>query len=311
MTPPLAPAAQEGAAHSFLAPQASDLEARHLWHGYPDECYALTSFADSLVALAWGHGWYPQPPIVGLRNAIVVDFASPTEAAAGASIARGWNGARELPMGAVNAIASRAETNQQNARLERQLTLIGTAMRQDEFQEAVIEQLLDRRTHRGCSPCAGRTERSLADVFSILAHGTDQAGVALFSRWRPGRELIERLQDEGISLRHYRLDAIPRADLEANRFYHIWDGTPRQAEEFRKTVWAPTWKQPSLRGDGWHPIRESRKDTNMAAGYSKDKIDTKLTCKKHPKYMALRRPTADCQPCRDMFVDAERNRRLR
>ena len=49
----------------------------------------------------------------------------------------------------------------------------------------------------------------------------------------------------------------------------------------------------------------------MTAGFSKDKIDTNLRCKKHPKYMALRKPTADCQPCRDMFADAEKSRRVR
>jgi hypothetical protein len=48
----------------------------------------------------------------------------------------------------------------------------------------------------------------------------------------------------------------------------------------------------------------------MATGYSEQRIDTKLRCGKHRNYMALRKPTADCQPCRDMFADAEKNRRV-
>lgn len=35
-------------------------------------------------------------------------------------------------------------------------------------------------------------------------------------------------------------------------------------------------------------------------------MDTK--CKKHRKYQAIRKPTADCEPCRQMWADAERNR---
>ena len=48
----------------------------------------------------------------------------------------------------------------------------------------------------------------------------------------------------------------------------------------------------------------------MTSGFSESRIDTKLRCAKHPKYMALRKPTADCQPCRDMFANAEKSRRL-
>lgn len=33
-----------------------------------------------------------------------------------------------------------------------------------------------------------------------------------------------------------------------------------------------------------------------------------MKCKKHPKYQAIRKPTADCQPCRDMWV--EKNTRV-
>ena len=235
--------AAESRDHSFLASAANDTREAHLWHGYPDECYAMTAFADSLVALAWGHGWYPQPPIVDLRNAIVVDFASRTEAEAEDSIVRGWNGAFEFPMGIVNTVASRGEVNAQNARLERHLTLIATGMRQAEFHEAVIEELLDARTHRDCESCARRPNRGLAKVFSMLARGTDQAGVQLFSRWRPSSALVSTLKEEGLFVNHHSLDAIPKADLEANRFYHIWDGTPKQAEEFRRIVWAPDWKR--------------------------------------------------------------------
>lgn len=37
-------------------------------------------------------------------------------------------------------------------------------------------------------------------------------------------------------------------------------------------------------------------------------IATKLTCKKHRRYQALRPPRADCPACRAMFKDAERAR---
>ena len=29
-------------------------------------------------------------------------------------------------------------------------------------------------------------------------------------------------------------------------------------------------------------------------------------CKKHPKYKAIRKPTADCQECREMFKNKEK-----
>jgi hypothetical protein len=47
---------------------------------------------------------------------------------------------------------------------------------------------------------------------------------------------------------------------------------------------------------------------DMASGFSAERIDTKLRCAKHRTYMALRKPTVDCQPCRDMYSDAEKNR---
>ena len=229
--------------HAFLASPQPDTVEERIWHGYPDECHSLTTFADSLVALAWGRGWYVQPPMVDYRNAIVVDFASSTQGEAEASIARGWNGAWEFPMGAVNTVASRAEINAQNARIERHLTLIGTAMRQAEFQESVITELLDRRTHPDCDSCRLRPNRTLADVFSLLASGTGQAAVQLFSKWEPSQTLRDSLTTSGVTLVRHPLDAIPRDDLEANRYYHIWDGTPLQAEEFRRTVWAPAWRK--------------------------------------------------------------------
>lgn len=238
-----APIALNDRDHAYMASPQNDGGEEHLSHGYPDECYAFTTFADSLVALAWGYEWYVQPPMVDLRNAIVVDFSSNTEDEAEASIARGWNGAWEFPMGVVNTVASRTETNAQNARLDRHLTLIGTAMRQDEFRVAVIDPLLDARTHPGCSTCSQKPNRGLGDIFAILAEGTDQAAVQLFSKWLPSQELREFLGRKHISLNHHPLRSIPRDDLQANRVYHIWDGTPLQAEEFRTIVWAPAWRR--------------------------------------------------------------------
>jgi hypothetical protein len=229
----------------YLAAPAPDAGAEHLWHGYPDECYSFTSFADSLVALAWGYGWYPQPPYVRLRNAMIVDFASQSEAEAEASIATGWNGAWEFPMGTVATVRERIEVNAQNARLTRHLTLIATGMPIDEFHHDVIEPLLDPHTcpHPSCGTCKRRGARRLEDVFVTLGDGTGQRAVQLFSAWRPSAKLLARADAAGIEIRQHPLDEIPGEDLEANRHYHLWDGTPLQAQQFRKTVWAPAWRR--------------------------------------------------------------------
>jgi hypothetical protein len=117
---------------TFLSARPDDGGERRS-HGYPDECYALTTFADSLVALAYEGVWIMQAPIVDLRNAIVVDFVSESQAHAESSIAHGWNGPWELPMGAVNTVYGRRETNEQNALIERHMLLLGTAMTIGDF----------------------------------------------------------------------------------------------------------------------------------------------------------------------------------
>ena len=229
----------------YSAATLADAGAKHLWHGYPDECHAFTSFADSLVALAWGCGWYPQPPYVGLRNAMIVDFASRSEEEAEASIRAGWNGAWEFPMGTVATVRSRTEVDAQNARFERHLALIATGMPIGEFHHDVIEPLLDPRTcpRPQCDTCKRRGARRLEDVFVSLGDGTGQRAVQLFSAWRPSSKLLARVDAAGIEIRTHPLDEIPKEDLEANRFYHIWDGTPLQAQEFRRTIWAPAWRR--------------------------------------------------------------------
>lgn len=228
----------------YIAEPAADEGVGHMWHGYPDECYSFTSFADSLVALAWGYGWYPQPPYVGLRNAMIVDFASQTEEEAEASIASGWNGAWEFPMGTVATVRTRTEIDAQNTRIERHLALVATATPIEEFHHDVIEPLLDPRTcpSPDCDTCKRRGRRRLDDIFIALGDGTGQRAVQLFSAWRPSAKLVARVDAAGIEIRAHPLDEIPKDDLEANRFYHIWDGTPLQAQEFRKTVWAPAWR---------------------------------------------------------------------
>ncbi|HKU82346.1 MAG TPA: hypothetical protein VJP76_09280 [Candidatus Tumulicola sp.] len=222
--------------HDYLAGPAADPGAEPMWHGYPDECFAFTSFADSLVALAWGYGWYPQPPIVGLRNAIVVDFCSPSEDRAAASIERGWSAAWEFPMGTAATVASEISVNAQNTRLQRQLAFIGTAMRQDEFHAAVVEPLLDSHScpDCDCAECATRKPRDLADALTILARGTDQGAVQLFSAWHPSDGLRQRVAGRGVELRHHALRSIPADALEANRSYHIWSGTPLQPSSFAR-----------------------------------------------------------------------------
>jgi len=228
----------------YCAQPAVDEGGGHMWHGYPDECYSFTCFTDSLVALAWGYGWYPQPPYVGLRNAMIVDFASRSEEEAEASMSFGWNGAWEFPMGTVATVRNRVDVDAQNVRIERHLALIATGMPIEEFHHDVIEPLLDPRTcpRYSCGTCNRRGVRRLEDIFVALGDGTGQRAVQLFSSWRPSGKLLMRADAAGIEIRAHRLDEIPVDDLEANRFYHIWNGTPLQAQEFRGTVWAPAWR---------------------------------------------------------------------
>lgn len=213
-------------------------------YGYPDECYSLTTFADSLVALAYEGVWVLQPPIVDLRNAIVVDFVSETETHAEASLQHGWNGASELPMGAASTVYGRRETNEQNALIERHMLFIGTAITMGDFHRQVIEKLLDVHScpDPRCAICAKRFSRGLAESFQILADGTDQSAVHLFSKWQPGETFVARLRADNIEIRWHHLSEIPVADVEANRSYSIWDGSPDQAAEFLTTVWSPAWK---------------------------------------------------------------------
>lgn len=128
--------------HDFWV-KLKDDGSEHLWHGYPDECVALTSFADSLVAQMLGHGWWVEPPITVVRKAFVIDFASDREAQAEASIQHRWNGTWEFPMGVANTVCSRTELNEQNPRIDRHLTPIATAMTCEDFHKAVGEKLLD------------------------------------------------------------------------------------------------------------------------------------------------------------------------
>jgi hypothetical protein len=230
-------------AKTFLTSTVDDGQ-EHRSHGYPDECYSLTTFSDSLVALAYEGIRIMQPPIVGLRNAIIVDFVSKTQSHAESSLLHKWNGAWELPMGAVNTVYGRRETNEQNAVIERHMLFIGTAMTMGDFHRLVIERLLDSHScaDPNCKICKTRFSRGLAESFQILADGTEQAAVHLFSSWLPNEELVSKLAADSIEIRHHPLSQIPREDLAANRAYSIWDGSPAQADAFLRTVWAPAWK---------------------------------------------------------------------
>jgi hypothetical protein len=230
--------------YDFLAPEMPDAGTDRIFHGYPDECYAFTAFADSLAALTAHQPWSAMPAITDTRAAIVVDFASTQEAEAEASIARGWYGPWEYPMGAAFTEASRTAVNAQNDCITRHLALIGTATQQREFHNTIVESLLDSRTCKdaGCTVCPLRGDCDLARIFNLLAHLAGPGEVHLFSRWEPSKDLREALA-LGIDIVWHPLDKIPAADLEANRRYHIWDGTPKQGEVFRDVVWAPRWKR--------------------------------------------------------------------
>ena len=233
-----------GDAHTFIARDRPDTSDTPVFHGYPDECYAYAAFADSLVALSWGEGWRQQPPIVSLRTAIVVDFASETEQDAQASIGESWNGVWELPMGATSTLQACVELDAQNERSTRHLALIATSISHGDFERRVTRELVDSRTcnKKGCDVCANRADRDLADVLRILANGTGQSAVQLFSNWQPSDALQTKLDDANIAIVHHALRSIPAADLEANRSYHVWGGTPLQGQEFRRAIWTPQWK---------------------------------------------------------------------
>jgi hypothetical protein len=258
--------------HDFLV-KLKDDGSEHLWHGYPDECSALTSFADSLVAHVLDRGWWIQPPISVVRKAFVIDFVSEREAQAEASLLHGWNGTWEFPMGVVNTVYSRTEVNEQNARIERQLTLISTAMTIQEFHTAVGEKLLDVHScpdRKRCDKCKGRIPRGLADVFQLLSTGTNESEIHLFSEWTPGDELVAILDADGVRIIHHDLTEIPLADLNANRSYHIWDGTENQAHEFREAVWAPAWRKQLVYGEAFGGLLFFRRvDAEDLAQYNK------------------------------------------
>ena len=229
--------------HDFLSGADSE-DAEIRWHGYPDEGYSLTTFADSLVAHAYGFGWVMQPPMVDSREALIVDFASATQAEAEKSLQTAWNGPWELPMGAVNTVASRAAINSQNTRIERQLLLIGTGMTIHDFHRQVIEKLLDRHSCEdpSCAICLKRQLRKIADVFKILAYGINNVSLHLYAKWKPSKALRSKLLEYGLEVKSHRLGEIPAPDLEANRYYTSWGGTEAQEQDFLKTVWAPAWK---------------------------------------------------------------------
>jgi hypothetical protein len=229
--------------HTYLT-DVADIDGERRFHGYPDECYSLTTFCDSLIALAYEGVWLMQAPIVDLRNAFVVDFVSDTESHAEASLQHGWNGAWELPMGAASTVYGRRETNEQNALIERHLLFAGTGMTNGDFHRQVVEKLLDLHTCRDahCVTCQVRFSRGLPEAFQLLADGTEQSRVELFSKWKPSRSLLERLRQDEIEIRWHDLSEIAVADLEANRTYSIWDGSVAQDAAFLADVWAPAWK---------------------------------------------------------------------
>jgi len=182
--------------HDFLNMLVPDDGSEHLWHGYPDECFSFSSFADSLVALILYGCWAIQPPITIVRKAIIVDFVSDRETQADVSLSHGWNGAWEFPMGVANTVHGRVETNEQNAEISRHLCVIGTAMTHEDYFRAVGEKLLDVHScpDKSCQICTTRTRRGLADVFQIQAGGTKESEVHLFAKWTPSKELIKPLR---------------------------------------------------------------------------------------------------------------------
>jgi hypothetical protein len=252
--------------HDVLNVLVPDNGSEHLWHGYPDECFSFSSFADSPVALILYGEWGIQPPITVVRKAIIVDFASDRQAQAEVSLGHGWNGAWEFPMGVANTVHSRLETNEQNAKICRHLSVIGTAMTNEDFFRAVGEKLLDVHScHiKSCKICSGRMRRGLADVCQILSSGMKESEVHLFAKWTPSDDLVELLRSDGITLVAHPLARIPSRAIEANRCYHIWDGTEQQGHEFREAIWAPSWMEASDMPLQQAITRKDDSDTSIA-----------------------------------------------
>jgi hypothetical protein len=229
-------------AHDFISHEPAEDGAR-IAAGYPDECLDFTAFAGSLAALITDGEWLLQP-FTQKRLAIVVDFASETQAEAEDSLKRGWNGAWEFPTGCVNTVRSRVETNEQNARLERHLSLIATGDTMREFFWGVTEKLIDANSCREptCAKCTIRFARDLAMTLSIFSK-TGFRTIHLFSRWQPSAELRAVLREEDVEIQWNPLASIPSPDLEANRQYSIWDGTATQYDDFMRHFWAPSWQR--------------------------------------------------------------------
>jgi hypothetical protein len=248
--------------HDFISHEPAENGAR-ISAGYPDECLDFTAFAGSLAALITDGEWLLQP-FTQKRLAIVVDFASETQAEAEDSLKRGWNGAWEFPTGCVNTVRSRVETNEQNARIERHLSLIATGDTMREFFWGVTEKLLDANScsKPDCVRCKMRFTRDLAMTFSIFSKSGFQT-IHLFSKWQPSSELRAVLRAEDVEIQWSPLSAIPSPDLEANRYYSIWDGTARRHDDFMQHLWAPSWQRPEWKSE--KALSESKSDAPAAS----------------------------------------------
>jgi hypothetical protein len=224
--------------HDYVSPVPDD-GGDHVWAGYPDESSRFISFADSLAGFVLDGRWSARP-FTQKRLAIVVDFFSNTQAQAESSLTHGWNGASEFPLGVINTVRSRAETNEQNALIERHVTFIATGYPMHRFLKKMVEKLLDSRTCRLplCTICAARWPRDLAMAIALF-RGLGHSTVHLISRWKPSETLTTVLRSEGIVLSWTALDSIPSEELQVNRYYSIWDGTIKQRKDFKRRFWGP------------------------------------------------------------------------
>jgi hypothetical protein len=244
--------------HDFVS-TAPDAGGEHISAGYPDECLDFTSFASSIAALVTDGEWLLQP-FTQKMLAIVVDFASHSEEEAEASLAKGWNGAWEFPIGSINTVRSRVETNAQNALIERHLAFIATGETMRDFFWNVGEKLLDTHSCKDpdCIACRGRFPRDLAMALTLLADGSNLQTVHLFSKWEPSARLRAVLESDDVLVQWNPLSAIPSADLEENRYYTIWDGTESQYLDFLNRFWAPSWQTSSPPQPAASPNRDGR-----------------------------------------------------
>lgn len=229
--------------HEFISNQP-DTGGERISAGYPDECLDFTTFAGSLAALVTDGEWLIQP-FTQKRLAVIVDFASDN--------AGGGRSESELRLERGPAVPHRLREHRALANRDKRAECQDRATSLTDCYRRYHARIL--LEHHGktfgcplmqrpqCRTCQGRFPRDLSLAMTIFADWGRFATVYLFSRWQPSDELRALLRTDEIEIQWNPLSAIPRADLEANRYYSIWDGPRKQYDDFVARFWAPSWQR--------------------------------------------------------------------